>query len=222
MIHFTGGEVRASQSRPTSITQMDDALGTRLRIEAPFVGGVRIQEIELYHQLRRIDFTTELCGFPGHDGMLVAVIPLRTNGSPKNLYETHNAVTERPDGIYDAQTWVDLEDGDGAVALLNQGTGGHQIAKGVVTLILLRSITHYTGYYTPSASEAGNHTFKYSLLSHAGDWARGEEAEQGHSFNSPLVMLSTDAHTGSLPSVHGFAARGGGHLRDDRAEEGGA
>src|SRR5262249_18550936 len=156
--------------------------------------------ITIYKQLPRIDFRTELRGFPGHDGMLTVVFPLRRRGHPKAEYETHNAVTQRPDGIYDAHTWVDLVVSDSGGAILNQGTGGHQIEGGIARVILLRSVTHYRGYHAPEAAEAGDHTFEYSLYPHAGDWSSSGVMEQAHSFNSPLRIISTDAHEGTLPT----------------------
>ncbi len=204
MIHFTGTEVRSSQFPPDSIKQIDDDLGTRLRIEGPFLGGRRVQEITLYHQLPRIDFETELLGFPGHDGMVTAVFPIRKEGKQRNWYETHNAVTERPDGIYDAGTWALVGDSTLGAALLNRGTAGHIIEKGIVKLILLRSVTNYRGYHAPNASEAGNHSFEYGLYPNAGDWSGGGVVEQAHSFNSPLRVISTDSHPGPLPSEQSF------------------
>ena len=69
-------------------------------------------------------------------------------------------------------------------AFFNRGMGGVETDHGVVRLILLRSITNYTGYYTPEASEAGSHTFEYSLYAHSGDWRNGV-VNQAHSFAGP-------------------------------------
>lgn len=224
MIHFTGTEVRGSQFPPDSIEQIEDDLGTRVRIEGPFLGGRRVQEITLYHQLPRIDFKTELLGFPGHDGMLTAVLPIRKNGQQRNWYETHNAVTERPDGIYNAGTWVRVGDSKTGAALLNRGTAGHIIEKGIVKLILLRSITNYRRYRTPKASEAGSHSFEYSLYPDAGDWNGSGVVEQAHSFNSPLRVISTDSHKGLLPAEYSFLGVERGHFEVTalkKAEQGG-
>jgi alpha-mannosidase len=79
-------------------------------------------------------------------------------------------------------------------------------------MILLRSITNYRGYYTPDSSETGSYDFHYSLYAHEGDWSRGGVAEQAHSFNSPLRVIATDAHSGTLPPVHGFLAAESGHF----------
>ena len=223
MIHFTGTEIRGSKFPPDSITEMKDALGTRVMIEGPFLTGRRRQQITLYDELPRIDFKTELLGFPGHDGMLTAVFPLRSRGKLKNRYETHNAVTERPDGIYYASTWVDVGNSEGGVALVNRGTAGHIIEKGVVKLILFRSVTNYRFYHTPKAAEAGSHSYEYSLYPHGGDWSGSGVMEQAHSFNSPLRVISTDSHKGSLPAKHSFLEVESGHFEVTalkKAEEG--
>jgi alpha-mannosidase len=212
VIHFTGTEVLGDQFPPDSVQEIDDELGTRIRIEGPFLGGRRTQEITLYNALPRIDFRTKLLGFPGHDGMLTVVFPLRNGQDIKLDYETQNAVTQRPDGIYDAQSWVDARSGDNGTALINNGMSGLITKEGILQMILLRSITNYRGYYAPNASEAGSHDFQYSLYAHEGDWSRGGVAAQAHSFNSPLRVIATDAHSGTLPPVHGFLAVESGHF----------
>jgi alpha-mannosidase len=210
--HFTGTEIRTSPTHPSSIEEITDALGTRLRIVRPFLGGTLTQEIKLYNDLPRVDFETSLLGFPGHDGMLSVVFPLQSQEKMKNYYETNNTVTERPDGIYQALTWVDLEGSGRGLAILNQGTSGYEIENGVAKLMLLRSITHYQGYYAPQAAQKGSYTFKYSLYSHEGNWADGGVVEQAHSYNSPLHVLPTDAHPGVLPPDNSFLAVETGHF----------
>ena len=212
MIHFTGTEVLGDHFPPDSVQEMVDELGTRVRIEGPFLGGRRTQEITIYNDLPRIDFRTKLLGFPGHDGMLTAVFPLQHGTDIKLDYETHNAVTQRPDGIYEAQTWVDARSGANGTALINNGMAGLITKEGILKMILLRSITNYRGYYAPNGSEAGSHDFQYSLYAHEGDWSRGGVAEQAHSFNSPLRVIATDAHSGTLPPVHGFLTVESGHF----------
>jgi len=211
-LHFTGKEIRTSQIHPDLTEEVTDALGTRVRIERPFLGGRLAQEILLYDGLPRVDFKVSLLAFPGHDGILEAVLPLRNRGEVKNYYETNNAATERPDGIYDAQTWVDLEGPTGGLAILNRGTGGYQIEQGVAKLMLLRSITHFPGYYCPQAAQSGSYTFEYSLYPHEGGWAEGGVVEEGHGFNSPLRVLATDAHAGVLPSAYSFVSVPEGHF----------
>lgn len=205
MIHFTGGEVRMRDFPADSIETIHDGIGTRVRVGGPYFSGRRLQEIYLYDEIPRIDFRTHLLGFPGHDGILTAVFPLKTGKGTILNYETHNAVTTRPDGIYYAGTFVDAGDSHGGVGFFNRGMGGVQAEEGVVRLILLRSITNYSGYFNPKASEAGSQTLEYSLYAHSEDWRNGV-VNQSHSYASPLIPLAVDPHTGTLESRHGFVS----------------
>jgi alpha-mannosidase len=182
MLHFTGSEVSASKFPADSVRQWQDDIGIRVQVGGPYLSGRRLQDIYIYNDIPRIDFRTELLGFPGHDGLLTAVFPLRSRESTTLNYETHNAVVTRPDGIYYAQTFLDAANDRGGTGLFNRGMGG---------------------YFSPKASEAGGHVFEYSLYSHAGDWRNGV-VEQAHSFSSPPMPLATDAHSGALPSRHRF------------------
>jgi alpha-mannosidase len=164
-----------------------------------------VQEIDLYNDIPRIDFRTQLFGFPGQDGILSAVFPLRNGKEVQFRWETHNAVTERPDGMYYAQTFVDGARAGNGVAFLNRGTGGVATDEGVIRLILLRSITNYAGYYTPLAAERGSHSFEYSLYAHSGDW-RNDVLKQSHSFTSPLFPYAVPPHPGALPAAHSFVS----------------
>ena len=202
MVHFTGREVRSRDFAPDSILQAEDAVGVRLRIAGPFLGGRRVQEIALYHQIPRIDFHTRLEGFPGRDGMLLAAFPVRD--AKETLYATHGAVTRRPEGIFCAHGFVDVTTRAGGVAILNRGTGGHWVENRVVKLILLRSVTAYTSYHSELAAERGDHSFFYSIYPHAGAATQGGALWQAQSFHSPLRVIATGAHAGQLSPEHSF------------------
>lgn len=204
MVHFTGKEVRANQFPAASIVEIDDDLGTTIRSEGPFLGGRRRQEITVYRSIPRIDFKTQLIGFPGHDGMLGAIFPLRGGKDVTLDYETHNAVTRRPDGIFESQTWMDAGFDSFGLGIINRGMAGFHTDRDVIRLMLLRSVTNYQGYAAPAASEAGSHTFEYSIYPHAGTWNSSNLVAQAHSFNSPVRTIATDEHDGSLPSSHSF------------------
>ena len=204
MVRLTGNEVRSSSFPADSITEIDDDLGTTIRSEGPFLGGRRRQEITIYKSIPRIDLRTELLGFPGHDGMLGAVFPVASGKDVTLHYETHNAVTLRPDGIFESGTWMDAESDGYGLGIINKGLGGFHTEDGVLRLTLLRSITNYRGYNAPGASEAGSHVFEYSIYPHAGAWDAGELINQAHSFNSPVRVIATDEHDGILPARHSF------------------
>jgi len=221
MVYLTGREMRGRTFAPDSIQQAADDIGTRLRIGGAFLGGRRVQEIEIYNEIPRIDFTTHLDGFPGRDGLLTVAFPVRQAG--RTIYDTHGAVTQRPDGIFCAHGYVDVTTPRGGVAVLNRGTGGHLVQNGVVKLILLRSITAYPGYHSELAAERGSHSFSYSIYPHTGEAPQGGVVWQAHSFNSPLRVISTDAHPGTLPGEYSFASAESGNFRITalkRAEDG--
>jgi alpha-mannosidase len=202
MVRLTGSEIRGATFAPDSMLRADDAVGTRLRLAGPFLGGRRVQEIALYNQIPRIDFTTHLDGFPGRDGMLTVAFPVRQ--AERTLYDTHGAITERPDGIFCAHGYVDATTPHGGVAILNRGTGGHLVEKRIVKLILLRSLTNYTSYHSELAAERGSHIFSYSLYPHADAAPHGGVVWQARSFNSPMRVISTDSHAGTLAPAHSF------------------
>lgn len=210
-LSLTGREIRGD-ARPRSIEAVTDELGTTVRVQAPFLGGERVQEVRLHNQMPRIDFKTTIKGFQGHDGLLAAAFQIPRDEKRGTAYETHGAVVIRPDGIYDANTWVDVGDSSGRVSILNRGSGGHQIDGDSVRVLLLRSITDYEMYYAPNASETGDHVFEYALYPHSDDWSIAGVMEQAHSFNSPLRVLPTDSHEGLLPAEHSFLSIESGHF----------
>ncbi|HPH96938.1 MAG TPA: glycoside hydrolase family 38 C-terminal domain-containing protein [Anaerolineaceae bacterium] len=81
-----------------------------------------------------------------------------------------------------AQKWVDLSEGDYGVSLLNNGKYGHDIHDGVLRISLLRSPT-----MPDFDADQGEHSFKYSLLPHAGSWGAGT-ISQAYAINDPLRL----------------------------------
>ena len=206
-MRLTGKELR--EPAPPVITMRQDAVGVVIRVEGPFLGGRRVQEIRLDRGLPRIDFDTRLLAFPGRDGSLAAVFPLVRG---RNLYEVHNAVIERPDGLYAAGNWAGIESPEGGVALLNQGTGGYSTRNGLLRLYLLRSINDYAFYHAPAASEAGNHHFRYSLYAWPGDWSNSNVVAEARGFNQKPEPVPVDAHPGKLPPERSFIRILQGHF----------
>ena len=87
---------------------------------------------------------------------------------------------------------MDAESNGYGMGFINNGMAGFHTDHGVIRMTLLRSITNYRGYNAPGASEAGSHTFEYSIYPHAGAWNASELINQAHSFNSPLRVVATD------------------------------
>jgi len=222
MIRFTGAST--SLGRVASIQTSMDALGVHVQMNSEFQGGTLERKITLLDQLDRIDFQTTLIDFKGSDVLIKVSFPLSMNTqSMRRTYETPLAATERPDGHFAAQTWVDCSDGQHGVALLNRGTPGYWITGNRLELVLLRSFANYTGYQqaglkknvpgyesstqTELAREHGTHEFEYSLVSHVGEWRSAQLCERGQSWNTPFVTCPGSAQTASPSFIrfgHGF------------------
>jgi alpha-mannosidase len=87
-----------------------------------------------------------------------------------------------------AHRWADLAEPDFGVALLNDCKYGYATQGNVMRLSLLRSPK-----YPDAVADMGHHTFRYALLSHAGDFREAGVIQEGYRFNSPLIMRATDA-----------------------------
>jgi len=79
-----------------------------------------------------------------------------------------------------AQKWVDVNNGNFGVALLNKSKYGHSYYKGELRLTLLRS-AGYPDIYP----NLGKFNISYALYPHAGDW-KNNVWEEGDDFNIPV------------------------------------
>ncbi|MFN8498267.1 MAG: glycoside hydrolase family 38 C-terminal domain-containing protein [Anaerolineae bacterium] len=95
-----------------------------------------------------------------------------------------------------AHKWADLSEGDYGVSLLNDCKYGYDIHDNVMRLTLLKSAVSPD----PEADQ-GAHTFRYSLLPHAGDW-RGATIAEGYALNvEPVVWAGQGAAAGASAPV---------------------
>lgn len=82
------------------------------------------------------------------------------------------------------QKWMDLSDGHGGIALLNDGKYGGVIKENVMSQSLLKA----PGYPDPQADQ-GIHTFCLALLPHTGNFAEGRVHEAACLLNLPILRL---------------------------------
>jgi alpha-mannosidase len=164
--------------------------------------------IRLYAGSRRIDIQTRIL----NDESFVryrALFPTSIQNG-RITREIPFGASEQPDGIeFPAQNWMDCDDGQRGVALLNRGLPGNNAAGGTLMLSLMRSsaIVAYGfggGYEPGMSSDSGlelnkSFTFDYALLPHDGDWRAAQLVRAGLEFNNPLMARTLDAHPGALP-----------------------
>ncbi|MFO7815871.1 MAG: glycoside hydrolase family 38 C-terminal domain-containing protein [Halanaerobiales bacterium] len=129
------------------------------------------QEIRLYENKRKIDFITEI-DWQESQKLLKTFFPINLkNGTAlfdlsmgyikrENYKNTswEKAKTEVP-----AHKWININNKDKSVSLLNDCKYGHEIKENTMALTLLKS-----GIYPDPKADIGEHNFTYSLLLNPG------------------------------------------------------
>ncbi len=134
---------------------------------------------------------------------------LRRPVTPVNPF--YAAQWERP-----MQRWVDFSDGHQGLAVLSDGPHGFNVKNGECRLSLLRSARYPTAWLgaknllpkhqRPRFTDLTEHTFRYGLLPHGGDWQSAGLMEAAQDFSTPVLTGRAQvggAAWGSLFSLEG-------------------
>ncbi|HEY1649246.1 MAG TPA: glycoside hydrolase family 38 C-terminal domain-containing protein [Terracidiphilus sp.] len=135
---------------------------------------------------------------------LSATAPFATYEIPFGSIErptTRNNSFEKARFEVPAQHWADLGDGQHGFSLINDSKFGYDAVGNLLRLTLLRSPTSPD----PDADRGHQH-FSYALYPHPGDWKQAMTVRHGYEFNYKLTAMQVEAHAGSLPAEHSFAA----------------
>jgi alpha-mannosidase len=126
---------------------------------------------------------------------------------------------EQPTPTHPQRTFVDVNDGEKGLMVINKGLPEYEVIKEkgqlTIALTLLRCVGWLSrddltsrrghagpGVETPEAQCLGVYTFDYAILPHLGDWR--EAFREAHAFNAQLRAVPTDVHTGTLPPELSF------------------
>lgn len=146
------------------------------------------QRIVLYADLPRIEFQADLDWQEIGNGE-VGVPNLKAAFTARLLdaeawFETPFAAVRRPaDGQESpALRWVDVGGPHYGMAVLNDSKYGYDVLGSRIRLSLVRS-----AYDPDSISDTGQHSVRYALLPHRGDWREAGVVAAGLAFNQPLV-----------------------------------
>ncbi|MEZ4590757.1 MAG: glycoside hydrolase family 38 C-terminal domain-containing protein [Chloroflexota bacterium] len=195
----------AEAATAVSVTETGPLRAT-IQIERQILHSRFVQRLSLSHHSPRLDFDTWIDWRERHT-LLKTAFPLDVL-SPTATYEIQWGNVERPthrNTSWDwarfetcAQKWVDLSEGGYGVSLLNDCKYGHDIQDktpdgGHIRLTLLRSPTDPD----PEADQ-GEHTFRYSLLPHAGRWG-AETIRQAYALNDPLRVYAAGGAAAGEP-----------------------
>lgn len=134
------------------------------------------------------------------DKLLKVAFPINVNAS-RATHEIQFGHVERPthaNTSWDmakfetcAHKWIDLSEGSGGVAVLNDSKYGHDVRGNVMRLSLLRS---------PKAPDPlcdmGEHRFTYVLLPHFGSFADADVVAAAYALNAPLRWREVEPSVG--------------------------
>ena len=160
--------------------------------------------MRIYKNLPRIDFKTKV-NWRERNVMLKASFPVKVN-SLRATYEIPYGNIERPTHTntsweqekfeVPAQRWVDLSESGFGVSILNDSRYGYDIRDNLMRITLLRSPN-----YPEFDADRGLHEFCYSLITHSGDWRKGDITKEGYQFNLPVIARVAGSHQGRLTST---------------------
>jgi alpha-mannosidase len=151
-------------------------------------GSQILQRAVFYRDLARVDFQVDVHwrelggpeqGVPNLKVAFTARLP-----ECESWFETPFAAVRRPSDGQEvpALRWADVGGESYGVALLNDSKYGYDALGGRLRLTLVRSA------YEPDAiSDIGQHSIRYSLLPHSGDWRAAQVTRHAAGFNQPLI-----------------------------------
>ncbi|NQT50750.1 alpha-mannosidase [bacterium] len=173
-------------------------VGAVVRVKRAISKSIVSQDIILTAGSARVDFLTTIEWGDEKDVLLKAAFPVDVLAD-KARYEIQFGNVERPThwntprdfGRFEVcgHKWADLCEGGYGVALLNDAKYGHDIRGNVMRLSLLRA----PKTPDPEADIHKTHTFTYSLLPHAGDYAAAGIVRQGYQLNVPVIAQAVKA-----------------------------
>lgn len=171
----------------------------------------------------RIDVVTEVGNY-AKDHRLRVVIPTSLVTDVVHADGHFDVVTRpiRPPAewedaapYYPMRAWVDLNDGNQGLALINKGLREFEVLAdktgNAIAVTLLRCVGRLSGggdtptaIPTPGAQCIGKYRFEYAILPHRGSWQNARVWEQARQHNVPLIYRQTGAHEGDLPPETSF------------------
>lgn len=204
------GEPEIIESGPVRVT---------LRVKSVFSNSTIEQKISMYDEIPRIDFNVRLNWQEKHR-MLKVSFPL-TVESNKTTYEVPygTIMRENTGGEEPGQSWIDLsgiikrrgKKINYGVSLINDCKYGYSIHGSEIRMSLVRSPIY--AWHDPRVIEPGveykytdqgEHNFRYSLITHNGDWRKAGIPQFAYGFNNPLTVRTEDVHTGEYPKELSF------------------
>jgi len=139
------------------------------------------------------------------------------------LPDPNDYLIEKPCPTHPQQSFVDINDGDSGLAIINKGLPEYEVkddAFRTIALTLLRGVESINrndlltrpggqagwSYPAPGGQCLGKHTFHHAIAPHEGTWQDGLIHREAHQHNVPCRVVQTDSHQGNLPRELSFVS----------------
>lgn len=144
-IHKTGKITRVPSEPPNIALVENGPIRWVWEVKKKYKDLESLQRIILYSRIERIDFKTEI-DFKTKAKRIKVVFPPFVRG--KRYYETPFYVeTEREDGHWPVENWVDISNEESGLAVINRGNPGYDVMDGTVGIVLFRSVASFSWAY---------------------------------------------------------------------------
>jgi len=190
---------------PTEITFLERGpVRATIRVACAGGGSTARFDISLSAGARHVEIESLVrCGTPRRMLKLCFNTPFEnarhTASAAYGFIERTVSESEEP-----CQSWVDLFDERGGIAVVNDCKYGYDVTGGALRLTLAR-----TAPYVGSADrfhDMGEQLVRLALAPHVGDWRDAGVAQLATALNEPLIVLQDHAHDGDLAQTQSFAA----------------
>jgi len=195
-------------------------------------------EIKLFSNIQRIEFKTKFDN-KACDHRLQVEFP--TAIKTDYVYaEGHFDVVKRSINVPDSEGWkekayktahnsgfVDINDGEYGLAILNKGLPEYEIIpeNNTVALTLLRCVGWLSrgdmeykkgnagpSFFTPEAQCLEENTFSYALIPHQGSWAEASIPQKTKQYKTKALTKQLKNQPGNLSDKYSFTELEGEHL----------
>ena len=188
--------------------------------------------IKIYSDIKRIDIDTKIEN-KAKDHRLRVIFPtdIKTNHtyaeSQFNVVKRKVGVSsaknwkEPPSSTHPQQSFVTISDRNKSLTLINQGLPEYESKKSIEGVSISVTLMRCVGWLsrddlstrkgkagpqmpTPEAQCLGNYDFKYSILLNDKNWTKRKVWKDAYNHNVPLIVKTTNQHTGQLPKEFSF------------------
>lgn len=215
-IGLTGKKWDLDQVESVKFTEQGPVRAT-IRVVKRFRDSLFTQDISLVAGVPRVDVSMTVDWYE-RETFLKANFPVAFPSANVSADIPYGAIERDQNGEESVMgKWVDISNGDGGVAILNNGRNGYDAKDNAIHLSVIR------GPWAPDPrADEGEHTFGYSIYPHRGGWREGKVEFQAMAFNSPLLAMQELKHaspqsqwggnSGGLPDSYSFIKTNSDHV----------